>query len=110
MDPTVLDWEPCVIRKVKTTKKTAPQPTTSVAKVPYQEENTEITKLKTISHEMAQFIIKSRTGKQLKQIELAKLSNLDAKIIADIERGGCVYNAAHINKIAKALGVNIPRK
>jgi ribosome-binding protein aMBF1 (putative translation factor) len=43
------------------------------------------------------------------QKELAQKCNIDAKIVNDIEKGGCVYNAEHCNKIAKALNVKIPR-
>jgi len=112
MDPNVQDWEPRVLRKdTKSTEhKTTVSRPASVAKVSYDEEGNEVIKLKTVSHEMAQFIIKARNEKGLKQIDLAKQSNLDSKTVSDIERGGCVYNATHVNKIAKVLGVNIPRK
>jgi transcriptional regulator with XRE-family HTH domain len=59
---------------------------------------------------MAQFIIKARVEKGLKQIDLAKQAGVDAKTIGEIERGGCIYNAGQINKIARTLGVTIPRK
>ena len=112
MDPTVQDWETRVLRKnVKSTEhKPAVSRPASAAKISYDEEGNEVIKLKTVSHEMAQFITKARNEKGLKQIDLAKQANLDSKTVAEIERGGCVYNATHINKIAKALGVNIPRK
>ena len=41
--------------------------------------------------------------------ELAQKCSMDAAIISEVERGGGVYNAAHINKIQNALGVKIPR-
>jgi ribosome-binding protein aMBF1 (putative translation factor) len=65
--------------------------------------------VKKISSTTAQFIIKARTEKNLKQTQLASMCNLDAKIIGEIERGGCTYNFEHLNKIGKALGVKIPR-
>jgi hypothetical protein len=34
---------------------------------------------------------------------------MDVAIIGEVERGGGVYNATHINKIQSALGVKIPR-
>ena len=51
-----------------------------------------------------------RCEKKLTQKELAQKCNMDASIIAEIERGGnCVYNATHVNKIQSVLGVKIPR-
>jgi ribosome-binding protein aMBF1 (putative translation factor) len=112
MDPHVQDFEPRILTRTvetKGSKRTVSRPT-SVAKVSYDEDGNEVIKLKIVSREMAQFIIKSRNEKGLKQDELARQSNLDTKTISDIERGGCVYNATQINRIAKVLGVNIPRK
>jgi ribosome-binding protein aMBF1 (putative translation factor) len=113
MDPHIQDWTTVVIKKP--TKTTVSQPKTqnnlpSGVKIKYDEDGEEIVKLKNVSHEMAQFIIKTRTSKDMKQTDLAKKANLNVKSLAEIERGGCVYNAGDINKIAKALGVNIPRK
>jgi putative transcription factor len=51
----------------------------------------------------------ARCEKKLTQKELAQKCNMDAAIINEIERGGGVYNAAHINKIQTILGVKIPR-
>ena len=51
----------------------------------------------------------SRCDKKLTQKELAQKCNMDVSIISEIERGGCVYNPAHVNKIQSILGVKIPR-
>ena len=51
----------------------------------------------------------SRCDKKLTQKELAQKCNMDVSIISEIERGGCVYNPTHINKIQSILGVKIPR-
>ena len=51
----------------------------------------------------------ARCEKKLTQKELAQRCNMDAAIISEVERGGGVYNAAHINKIQTVLGVKIPR-
>jgi ribosome-binding protein aMBF1 (putative translation factor) len=51
----------------------------------------------------------ARSEKKLTQKELAQKCNMDLSIIAEIERGGCVYNAGHVNKIQSVLGVKIPR-
>jgi len=111
MDPTVQDWTPAVIKKVKKTEtKPIVSHLPSATKISYGEHGEEVIKLKTVSHDMAQAVIKERVAKGLKQIDLAKRACLDVKTVSDIERGGCVYNANDVNKIAKALGVNIPRK
>jgi len=51
----------------------------------------------------------ARCEKKLTQKELAQKCNMDVSIIAEIERGGCVYNATHVNKIQSILGCKIPR-
>jgi ribosome-binding protein aMBF1 (putative translation factor) len=51
----------------------------------------------------------SRCEKKLTQKELAQKCNMDVAIISEVERGGGVYNAVHINKIQSVLGVKIPR-
>jgi ribosome-binding protein aMBF1 (putative translation factor) len=51
----------------------------------------------------------ARCEKQLTQKELAQKCNMDVSIVAEIERGTCVYNAAHVNKLQSVLGVKIPR-
>jgi ribosome-binding protein aMBF1 (putative translation factor) len=51
----------------------------------------------------------ARCEKKLTQKELAQKCNMDAAIVNEVERGGGVYNAAHINKIQTVLGVKIPR-
>ena len=51
----------------------------------------------------------ARCEKKLTQKDLAQKCSMDASIIAEIERGTCVYNATHVNKLQTALGVKIPR-
>jgi ribosome-binding protein aMBF1 (putative translation factor) len=118
MDTHVQDWTHTVIRKNKKTVKSSPivvkkQHLTNSTKTTFDENGNEVVKLKFVSRDMAQFIIKERMTKKLTQKELAKLSNIDVKTLEDIERAGStnvIYNAIQINKIAKALSVNIPRK
>jgi ribosome-binding protein aMBF1 (putative translation factor) len=111
MDPNIQDWETRVIRKpVKTTHQTQVARPASTIKSTIDEDGQEVIKLKNVSHKMAQFIIKSRCEKHMNQTDLANKACLTLKTISEIERGGCVYNANDVNKIAKALGVNIPRK
>lgn len=77
-----------------------------------REENGEVPKMNYVSNAMSQIIRKTRLEKKYTQEDLAKLCNLDKNIISDIENPikQTVYNAQHINKIAKALGITIPRK
>jgi putative transcription factor len=51
----------------------------------------------------------ARCEKKFTQKELAQKCNMDVSIIAEIERGGCVYNAGYVNKLQTVLGVKIPR-
>lgn len=48
-------------------------------------------------------------AKKMTQKELAQKCNFEVSIISDVERGTCVYNATHVNKIQSVLGVKIPR-
>jgi ribosome-binding protein aMBF1 (putative translation factor) len=73
-------------------------------------EGNEISNIKYVTKEMAKIITESRTSQKLTQKDLATKCNMDYKIINEIERGGCVYVADHVNKIARALNVKIPRE
>ena len=67
-------------------------------------------KTKYVAKVTSDTIRQARCDKKLTQKELAQKCNMDASIIAEIERGGnCVYNATHVNKIQSVLGVKIPR-
>ena len=66
-------------------------------------------KTKYIAKATSDAVRSSRCEKKLTQKELAQKCNMDVSIIAEIERGGCVYNATNVNKIQSVLGVKIPR-
>ena len=66
-------------------------------------------KTKYIAKATSDAVRTSRCEKKLTQKELAQKCNMDVSIIAEIERGGCVYNATNVNKIQSVLGVKIPR-
>ncbi len=66
-------------------------------------------KTKYIAKVTSDAVRQSRCEKQLTQKELAQKCNMDVSIVAEIERGTCVYNAAHVNKLQSVLGVKIPR-
>ena len=69
----------------------------------------DVKKTKYVLKTTSQAIMSARTEKKITQKELAQKCNMDVSIINEIERGACVYNAAHINKIQSVLGVKIPR-
>ena len=69
----------------------------------------ETKKTKYVSKATSDAVRSFRCEKKLTQKELAQKCNMDAAIISEVERGGGVYNAAHINKIQTVLGVKIPR-
>jgi len=66
-------------------------------------------KTKYIAKVTSDAVRQARCEKKLTQKELAQKCNMDVSIVAEIERGGCVYNAGHVNKIQTVLGVKIPR-
>ena len=69
----------------------------------------DVKKTKYVSKATSDAVRAARCEKKLTQKELAQKCNMDAAIINEIERGGGVYNPAHINKIQTILGVKIPR-
>ena len=103
------DWTPVVLRKDQTKVKNIYVNKTSMGTIVNNDEG-ETVKIKRITYNTSQFIIKSRIEKKMTQVQVAKLCNLDKQIISNIERGDCVYNAQHVNKIARVLGVKIPRE
>lgn len=69
----------------------------------------DVKKTKYVSKNTSQAIMSARAEKKMTQKELAQKCNMDVSIINEIERGTCVYNATHVNKIQSVLGVKIPR-
>ena len=110
------DWKPVVLTKtikVEKPKEVSSKPFISKSNQPnikISEDGEETIKVKKVSSSMAQIVIQARAAKNIKQTDLAKQCNFDTSIIANIEKGGCIYNAEHFNKIAKILGVKIPRE
>ena len=107
------DWNTVTFNKPKpvataTSTSTVPINHTQ-AKIRLDAEGNEISNIKYVTKEMAKIITESRTSQKLTQKDLATKCNMDSKIINEIERGGCVYVADHVNKIARALNVKIPR-
>ena len=106
------DWTPVIFNKrtVSTTNK--PVVTSSSLEnvgVYKAASDDDVKKTKYVSKATSDAVKMARCEKKLTQKELAQKCSMDASIISEVERGGGVYNAAHINKIQNALGVKIPR-
>ena len=69
----------------------------------------DVKKTKYVSKNTSLAVSLARREKKMTQKELAQKCNFEVSIISDVERGTCVYNAAHVNKIQSILGVKIPR-
>ena len=78
-------------------------------KIVKTDESGEIVKINKITSIISNFIKNARSEKKMTQKELAQKTNLPLKTISDIEKGTSLYVASDINKISKALGINIPR-
>jgi ribosome-binding protein aMBF1 (putative translation factor) len=105
------DWNTVTFNKSKPTPTTTSIPVNHTQpKIKLDADGQEISNIKYITKEMAKIISESRTSLKLSQKDLATKCNLDSKIINEIERGGCIYVVDHVNKIAKALNVKIPRE
>jgi ribosome-binding protein aMBF1 (putative translation factor) len=110
--PDCQDWTPVVLNKrTNVPKESAPKSTPSLANVGVYKaaSDEDVKKTKYVSKATSNAIKAARCEKKLTQKELAQKCNMDAAIIGEVERGGGVYNAAHINKIQTVLGVKIPR-
>ena len=108
------DWTPVVFNKKsndgKDTEKEKPS-LSSLSNVGIYKaaSDDDIKKTKYVSKSTSQAIMSARSEKKMTQKELAQKCNMDVSIINEIERGACVYNATHVNKIQSVLGVKIPR-
>jgi len=123
--PDCQDWTTVTMSKPKKqeTKTTAAAATASYSKVNSASavvaatttasktaDGDDTKKTKYIAKEVTSDAVRqARCEKKLTQKELAQKCNMDVSIVAEIERGGCVYNAGHVNKIQTVLGVKIPR-
>ena len=107
------DWKPVVFKKSDNKSKegkliTAASSLSSVG-VYKASGDDDVKKTKYISKNTSQAITNARCEKKMTQKELAQKCNMEVSIINEIERGVCVYNATHVNKIQSVLGVKIPR-
>lgn len=111
--PDCQDWTPVTFNKRATANANATVATSSssLANVGVYKaaSDDDVKKTKYVSKATSDAVKTARCEKKLTQKELAQKCSMDAAIINEVERGGGVYNAAHINKIQYALGVKIPR-
>ena len=114
--PDCQDWTTVTFNKRPNTanapmNKPAATTTSSLANVGVYKaaSDDDVKKTKYVSKVTSDAVRTARCEKKLTQKELAQKCNMDAAIINEVERGGGVYNAAHINKIQSVLGVKIPR-
>jgi len=118
-EPTVpdsQDWTTVTFNKRPTTaanatNKPATTTTSSLANVGVYKaaSDDDMKKTKYVGKATSDAVKAARCEKKMTQKELAQKCNMDAAIVNEVERGGGVYNAAHINKIQTVLGVKIPR-
>lgn len=110
--PDCQDWTPVTFNKRPAANASIAKPATSsssLANVGVYKADDDVKKTKYVSKATSDAIKAARCEKKLTQKELAQKCSMDAAIVSEVERGGGVYNAAHINKIQNALGVKIPR-
>jgi putative transcription factor len=112
------DWTPVVFNKKSNDGKDTRKPSSSSSSSSSSLSNVgvykaasddDIKKTKYVSKSTSQAIMSARSEKKMTQKELAQKCNMDVSIINEIERGVCVYNATHVNKIQSVLGIKIPR-
>lgn len=107
------DWKQVVISNPNLKKKNQPvsivERRDSKQNITKTDADGEVVGVKKVSKSMATELTKGRIAKKLTQIELAKLCNLESKVVGENERGGCIYNAQVWNKFCKVLGVKIER-
>jgi putative transcription factor len=111
------DWTPVVFNKKSNDGKDTGKPTSSLSSssslsnvgVYKAASDDDVKKTKYVSKTTSHAIMSARAEKKMTQKELAQKCNMDVSIINEIERGTCVYNATHLNKIQSVLGVKIPR-
>ena len=103
------DWKTITVHKPKTNEKQV----NVVNKNPTQQKHRSIEKKaendelkhKQITVEMRKTIQQARAAKGFTQKELAQKCGFTTKILNEIESGKAIYNANHLNKIKKQLGV-----
>ena len=110
--PDCQDWTPVTFNKRNApTPAAKPAATSSLSNVGVYKaaSDDDAKKTKYVNKATSDAVRTVRCEKKLTQKELAQKCSMDVAIVTEVERGGGVYNAAHINKIQTVLGVKIPR-
>jgi len=103
------DWETVSLSKpLKPIKNSTPKQINHQSSIKMNETG-DIVKITKVSKEMSDQIINARIAKKWSQKDLAIQSNIDVKLINDIEKGNSLYNANIFNILCKKLGVKIKR-
>ena len=116
----VQDWTPVVLQRKLTKDEVArkggvkiveKKQFTQGASIAKKLETDENYKPPTISSSMGQQIIQGRLAKKWNQEELARQAQIPLAIIKEWERptGSTFLNQNYLNKISRALGINIKR-
>lgn len=104
---TTQDWETVVLSKRTKSKGPAPRAQNRTLTDDFDPENAQ--KVTTSNRSMGLAIQQGRTAKGLKQADLDSTCNLPRGTTSSYESGKAVYRPADVNKMARALGVTIPR-
>lgn len=67
----------------------------------------ELAALPTLNHDMRQLMVRARVDKKITQDQLAKLVNVQPKIIKDLETGKVLTDRAVLQRINKVLGTKL---
>jgi ribosome-binding protein aMBF1 (putative translation factor) len=110
-EPVVFNKKPAATKSVTASAKAGNSSSSSLASVGIYAaaSDDDVKKTKYVSKNTSLAISLARREKKMTQKELAQKCNFEVSIISDVERGTCVYNATHVNKIQSVLGVKIPR-
>lgn len=104
------DWEPKTLKKkTNNVDPNSSKTSRSRAQMANDFDPENITKPVMSTQTMAQAIQSARTSKNLTQSQLDKACNLPKGTIQSYESNKAQYNAEHINKISRQLGVKLPR-
>jgi ribosome-binding protein aMBF1 (putative translation factor) len=102
------DWEPVVLRKHQSTRGRGPSRT--VSKSITDDFDPETSSLpKTSNRAMGLAIQQGRMAKGMKQAALDSTCNFPKGTTSSYESGKAIYKPNDVNKMARVLGITIPR-
>jgi ribosome-binding protein aMBF1 (putative translation factor) len=101
------DWEPRVLTKSSKGKGPAPRTQSRTLTDDYDPES--ITPVATSNRSMGLAIQQGRMEKGLKQAELDQRCNFARGTTSSYESGKAIYRPGEVNKMARVLGITVPR-